>query len=84
VLAASSSANNLSTILPSVGKIAGSIDAIKGPHFREKGMSGISARSFALTTGIFGSSSMFFITWWLILIVAAEGLATLFERLFIG
>ena len=36
-------------------------------------MSGINVRSFALTTGIFGGFSMFFIAWWLILIGAAEG-----------
>ena len=47
-------------------------------------MSGISVRSLALTTGIFGASSMFFIAWWLILIDAAEGPVTLFERLYIG
>ena len=47
-------------------------------------MSGISVRSFALTTGIFGAFSMFFIAWWLILVGAAESPATLFERLYIG
>jgi hypothetical protein len=47
-------------------------------------MSGINVRSFALTTGIFGGFSMFFIAWWLILIGAAEGPTTLFERLYMG
>ena len=47
-------------------------------------MSGINVRSFALTTGMFGGFSMFFIAWWLILIGAAEGPATLFERLYMG
>ena len=36
-------------------------------------MSGINVRSFALTTGIFGGFSMFFIAWWLILIGAVWG-----------
>ena len=53
-------------------------------HQRGKEMSGINVRSFALTTGIFGGSSMFFIAWWLILIGASEGPATLFERVYIG
>jgi len=58
--------------------------SLVGSHLREKEMSGINVRSFALTTGIFGSFSMFFIAWWLILIGAAEGPTTLFERLYMG
>jgi len=44
----------------------------------------MSIRAFALTTGIFGAASMFFLSWWLILIGNAEGPATLFERVYIG
>jgi len=41
-------------------------------------------RAFALTAGIFGAVSMFFLSWWLILIGNAEGPSTLFERIYIG
>ena len=44
----------------------------------------LSIRSVALTTGILGSSAMFFLAWWLILIGNAEGPTTLFERMYIG
>jgi len=44
----------------------------------------MSIRAFALTTGIFGSATMFFLAWWLILTGNAEGPATLFERIYIG
>ena len=41
-------------------------------------------RAFALTTGIFGAATMFFLSWWLILIGNAEGPVTLLERIYIG
>ena len=44
----------------------------------------LSIRSVALTTGILGSSAMFFLAWWLIIIGNAEGPTTLFERMYIG
>ena len=44
----------------------------------------MSIRAFALTTGIFGATAMFFMSWWLILIGNAEGPVTLFERIYIG
>ena len=44
----------------------------------------MSIRSLALTAGIFGSATMFFLAWWLILIGNAEGPVTLFERIYIG
>jgi len=44
----------------------------------------MSIRAFALTTGIFGATSMFFLSWWLILIGNAEGPVTLLERIYIG
>ena len=44
----------------------------------------MSIRSFALTAGIFGGVSMFFIAWWLILTGNAEGPTTLLERIYIG
>jgi hypothetical protein len=44
----------------------------------------MSIRAFALTTGIFGAATMFFLSWWLILIGNAEGPATLLERIYIG
>ena len=44
----------------------------------------MSIRSVGLTTGIFGSASMFFLAWWLILTGNAEGPVTLFERIYIG
>ena len=44
----------------------------------------MSIRAFALTTGIFGAATMFFLSWWLILIGNAEGPVTLLERIYIG
>jgi len=44
----------------------------------------LSIRSVALTTGIFGASTMFLLAWWLIIIGNAEGPTTLFERMYIG
>ena len=44
----------------------------------------MSIRAFALTTGIFGAASMFFLSWWLILIGNADGPVTLLERIYIG
>ena len=44
----------------------------------------MSIRAFALTTGIFGATSMFLLAWWLILIGNAEGPVTLLERIYIG
>ena len=44
----------------------------------------MNVRSVALTAGIFGACTMFFIAWWLILIGNAEGPVTLFERINIG
>jgi len=44
----------------------------------------MSIRAFALTTGIFGAATMFFLSWWLILIGNAEGPTTLLERIYIG
>ena len=44
----------------------------------------MSIRSFALTAGIFGSLTMFFLAWWLILTGNAEGPITLLERIYIG
>ena len=44
----------------------------------------MSIRSDALTAGIMGSLSMFFLAWWLIIIGNAEGPTTLFERIYIG
>ena len=44
----------------------------------------MSIRSLALTAGIFGSATMFFLAWWLILTGNAEGPVTLFERIYIG
>ena len=41
----------------------------------------MSIRAFALTTGIFGAATMFFIAWWLILNGNAEGPRTLLERI---
>ena len=41
-------------------------------------------RSVALTMAIFGSVTMFFLPWWLILTGNAEGPITLFERIYIG
>ena len=44
----------------------------------------MSIRAFALTAGIFGAATMFFIAWWLILTGSAEGPTTLLERIYIG
>ena len=44
----------------------------------------MSIRALALTAGIFGAASMFFLAWWLILTGNAEGPPTLFERIYIG
>ena len=44
----------------------------------------MSVRSLALTAAIFGSATMFTLTWWLILTGNAEGPPTLFERIYIG
>ena len=40
--------------------------------------------ALALTAGIFGAATMFFLAWWLILTGNAEGPPTLFERIYIG
>ena len=44
----------------------------------------MNVRSAALTAGIFGAVTMFFLAWWLILIGNADGPVTLFERIYIG
>ena len=44
----------------------------------------MNVRSVALTAGIFGACTMFFLAWWLILIGNAEGPITLFEIIYIG
>ena len=44
----------------------------------------MSIRAFALTTGIFGAATMFFIAWWLILNGNAEGPRTLLGRIYLG
>ena len=44
----------------------------------------MSIRAFALTAGIFGAATLFFIAWWLILTGNAEGPPTIFERIYIG
>ena len=44
----------------------------------------MSIRALALTAGIFGAATMFFLAWWLILTGNAEGPPTLFERIYIG
>ena len=44
----------------------------------------ISIRSLALTAGIFGAVTMFFLAWWLILTGNADGPVTLFESIYIG
>ena len=44
----------------------------------------MSVRSLALTAGIFGACTMFFLAWGVILIGNAEGPATLLERVYIG
>ena len=44
----------------------------------------MSIRPFALTAGIFGAATLFFIPWWLILTGNADGPTTLLERIYIG
>ena len=44
----------------------------------------MSIRALALTAGIFGAATMFFLAWWLILTGNAEGPPTLLERIYIG
>jgi len=44
----------------------------------------MSIRALALTSGIFGAVTMFFLAWWLILTGNAEGPETLLERIYIG
>ena len=44
----------------------------------------MSIRTFALTAGIFGAATMFFLSWWLMLTGNAEGPTTLLERVYIG
>ena len=44
----------------------------------------MSIRAFALTAGIFGAATMFFLAWWLILTGNAEGPVTLIEKIYIG
>ena len=44
----------------------------------------MSIRAFALSAGIFGAATLFFIAWWLILTGNAEGPTTLLERIYIG
>ena len=44
----------------------------------------MSIRAFALTAGIFGAATLFFIPWWLILTGNADGPTTLLERIYIG
>ena len=44
----------------------------------------MSVRALGLTAGIFGSFTMFFLAWWMILTGNAEGPSTLFERIYLG
>ena len=44
----------------------------------------MSVRALGLTAGIFGSLTMFFLAWWMILTGNAEGQTTLFERIYLG
>ena len=44
----------------------------------------MSIRALALTAGIFGAATMFFLAWWLILTGNTEGPPTVFERIYIG
>jgi hypothetical protein len=44
----------------------------------------MSIRALGLTAGIFGSFTMFFLAWWMILTGNAEGPTTLFERIYLG
>ena len=44
----------------------------------------MSIRALALTSGIFGAATMFFLAWWLILTGNSDGPTTLIERVYIG
>ena len=44
----------------------------------------MSVRALGLTASIFGSFTMFFLAWWMILTGNAEGPTTLFERIYLG
>ena len=44
----------------------------------------MSVRALGLTAAIFGSFTMFFLAWWMILTGNAEGPTTLFERIYLG
>ena len=44
----------------------------------------MSVRAVGLTAAIFGSFTMFFLAWWMILTGNAEGPTTLFERIYLG
>ena len=44
----------------------------------------MSVRALGLTAGIFGSFTMFFLAWWMIITGNAEGPTTLFERIYLG
>ena len=44
----------------------------------------MSVRALSLTAGIFGSFTMLFLAWWMILTGNAEGPTTLFERIYLG
>ena len=44
----------------------------------------MSVRALGLTAAIFGSFTMFFLAWWMILTGNAEGPPTLFERIYLG
>jgi len=44
----------------------------------------MSIRAFALTTGIFGATTMFLLAWWLILTGNTDGPTTLIEKVYIG
>ena len=44
----------------------------------------MSVRALGLTAAIFGSFTMFFLAWWMIITGNAEGPTTLFERIYLG
>ena len=44
----------------------------------------MSVRALGLTAAIFGSFTMFFLAWWMILTGNTEGPTTLFERIYLG
>ena len=44
----------------------------------------MSVRALGLTAAIFGSFTMFFLAWWVILTGNVEGPTTLFERIYLG